>query len=655
MNDETIKDTPNQRVIKYLKYYCDPENKFDFALMLKGAWGAGKTRLIEDFLRERGQAFPAPKDLYISLYGITTFQQIEEELFRQLHPLLGSKGAKIAAAVGKGLLKTTFKVDISGLDGLSLNSALPEINLKDFVVSPEKSLLVFDDLERCSIPVADVLGYINAFVEHEHLKVVILANEDEILKRTDDSRYLEIMEKLSREAIAKYEGIKIIILPNVDDLLKRADNSKYLEIKEKLIGRTLVISAEAQIAIVDFLKLIHHEKTASFLNKNSDEVIAIHSQSKTSNLRILKQALWDFEYLSTSFSNNHWEKDEAIKSILRIVLALSFEMRAGRLNTTELVAFKRSSRISRAISSEQGKPPTKIDQLEKRYPDVDFDQTLIGPDLLNALLFDGRVDSEVIQASLNSSRPFITLEREPAWKRVLQGWTISDEEFEGAVAELETQFMRRDFSLPGEVFLVFGIRLFLVRVGFLASKEVVLNDCKSYLNDLRAAKRLRDKYKENADIEIFHGWEGYAYLESDTPQFTELLNLYRALIAEVAGENLPQAGKDLLGIMAIDQTKYLRMLIVNTLESSRFYDVPVLATIEPDDFVNAVMALEPSSQSTVFSVFKTRYTEFGPQLTKEKEWLRQVKLIFEKRIRNLPKMSKYRIETLIHTNIEPYL
>ena len=41
-------------------------------------------------------------------------------------------------------------------------------------------MIVFDDLERCSIDITDLLGYINSFVEHEGVKVVVLADEGRI-------------------------------------------------------------------------------------------------------------------------------------------------------------------------------------------------------------------------------------------------------------------------------------------------------------------------------------------------------------------------------------------------------------------------------------------------------------------------------------------
>jgi hypothetical protein len=41
--------------------------------------------------------------MYVSLYGLTSVRQIEDEFQRQLHPILSSKQMKIEWAVAKGL------------------------------------------------------------------------------------------------------------------------------------------------------------------------------------------------------------------------------------------------------------------------------------------------------------------------------------------------------------------------------------------------------------------------------------------------------------------------------------------------------------------------------------------------------------------------
>jgi hypothetical protein len=128
-------------------------------VMLKGAWGAGKTYLIKNFLEERPLAASAKKDLYISLYGMTSIQQVEDGLYRQLHPILSSKIVTLVGRAVEGRLKKLIDID----QGLSL---------RDYFDTPKECLLVFDDLERCSVPITDALGYINYFVEHRVAKLL---------------------------------------------------------------------------------------------------------------------------------------------------------------------------------------------------------------------------------------------------------------------------------------------------------------------------------------------------------------------------------------------------------------------------------------------------------------------------------------------------
>jgi tRNA A37 threonylcarbamoyladenosine biosynthesis protein TsaE len=45
--------TTNNDVGEYLDYYLDPKLETDFAVMLNGPWGAGKTHFIKIYLKDR--------------------------------------------------------------------------------------------------------------------------------------------------------------------------------------------------------------------------------------------------------------------------------------------------------------------------------------------------------------------------------------------------------------------------------------------------------------------------------------------------------------------------------------------------------------------------------------------------------------------------
>jgi len=427
----------NEALLQYLRYYCDPSNTLDYAVMVNGKWGAGKTYLINSFIEELKKS-GRDKILYVSLYGLTSFRQIDEALYRQLHPVLSSKGMKLAATIGRAVLKAATRIDFNG-DGkeeITLTSNIPDVDLSEYFKTPNECLLIFDDLERCSMNVSDVLGYINAFVEHEGFKAIIVANEDEVLKRED---------------------------------------TKYAEIKEKLIGQTLSVKSDITAALTHFLALIKEPRTKEYLKLQEQTTRLLYSQSETDNLRLLKHALWDFERLAACLTETHWSNDEAIGILFRNIIALSIETRSGRLSHDALVAAANEPRIR--LFRKPNDPKTSGDQLRERYPEVEFDQKLLNADWLSRLFFEGYVDKEQTRKMLDSSS-FYGSDSVPAWKIAWHGWETTDERYEKAVEVVEEQFLRREFSVVGELLQVFGLRLTFSDVGVVQRAR---NDCGSSL------------------------------------------------------------------------------------------------------------------------------------------------------------------------------
>ena len=79
-------DAPNLHIEEFLKYYYSFEQEPGYAVLLKGKWGTGKTWFITQTLNSLAQQ--DGKYLYVSLYGVTSFEEIEDQFFKQLHPLL---------------------------------------------------------------------------------------------------------------------------------------------------------------------------------------------------------------------------------------------------------------------------------------------------------------------------------------------------------------------------------------------------------------------------------------------------------------------------------------------------------------------------------------------------------------------------------------
>jgi pantothenate kinase-related protein Tda10 len=130
----------NSHIEKYLDYYCNLCHAPEFAVLLKGKWGSGKTWFIEQYrekLEEKNK-----KCLYVSLYGMTKFSEIEDEFFRQLHPILSSKGMTIAGKIAKSFLKGTVKIDLNGdsKDDGNLSVQIPEVNIPDYLKNTDENI-----------------------------------------------------------------------------------------------------------------------------------------------------------------------------------------------------------------------------------------------------------------------------------------------------------------------------------------------------------------------------------------------------------------------------------------------------------------------------------------------------------------------------------
>jgi hypothetical protein len=613
---ELSQHAANHVTLQYLRYYCEPSNVLDYAVMVKGKWGAGKTYLINSFideLKRRGQ----DKVLYVSLYGVTSFRQIDDALFRQLHPVLSSKGMKLAASLGKAVLKAATRIDLSG-DGkeeITVTSNIPDVDLSEYFKTPSECLLIFDDLERCSMNVSDILGYINAFVEHEGFKTIIVANEDEILKRED---------------------------------------TKYAEIKEKLVGQTVSVKSDITAALTHFFALIKDPRTNEYLKLQEPNARLLYSQSNTDNLRLLKHALSDFERLAACLTETHWNNNEAVGILFRNIIALSIETRSGRLSSDALVAAANEPRIR--LFRKPDDPKTSGDQLRERYPEVEFDQKLMNADWLSRLFFDGYVDKEQTRKMLDSSS-FYGSDSIPAWKIAWHGWQMTDEQYERAAEMVEEQFRKREFSVIGELLHVFGLRLSFSDVGVVQlTRNEIVAECKAYVDDLRNSGRLP---QDDADRfgDRTQSWEGLGFLAFESREFEEIRNYLYGSIAEAFKRSLPVKGLRLLELMKNDAQAFFRELCSNNVTASPFFDVPILASIDPDVFVSEVLALHPNAQSSVFAVFRARYAgrQLNTSLQPEKAWLATVKREFEKKMSSLRPMSKDRLKNQIGHSIDPLL
>ena len=244
------------------------------ALLLTGPWGCGKSYLMKQIAKDLNQE-KAAAIAVISLFGLDSISAINKRVKDEYISLkLGTLGKsarklskKLAILVKDGLaVAGSAAPGVTGLAAASqgLSSALSYDLFGFFDVqstignndSKRKFVIVFDDLERCDInSKKDILGAINNFVENKQIKVIVIADEDKI------------------------------------------DGDDYREYKEKLISRTLCMTADYD-SIIENISANYAEAAdgyRDFLKENANLIKSVFAESRTSNIRMLKTILADFE------------------------------------------------------------------------------------------------------------------------------------------------------------------------------------------------------------------------------------------------------------------------------------------------------------------------------------------------------------------------
>ncbi|MDZ7796202.1 MAG: P-loop NTPase fold protein [Candidatus Marinimicrobia bacterium] len=80
------KENHNKHISTYLDWYLELDNP-KFAVMIKGKWGSGKTYFIQKYQEEKTEE----EFINISLNGITTIKEIDQQLFCQIYPLMNNR------------------------------------------------------------------------------------------------------------------------------------------------------------------------------------------------------------------------------------------------------------------------------------------------------------------------------------------------------------------------------------------------------------------------------------------------------------------------------------------------------------------------------------------------------------------------------------
>ncbi|KRA81629.1 P-loop NTPase fold protein [Altererythrobacter sp. Root672] len=579
-------EDPNNHIRGYLRDYLALTQPPGYAVMVRGPWGIGKTFLIKNILAEQ---FPEEKSyIYVSLYGVASPGEIDGSIFAETHPILGSKAAKVVGrAVNAGL-------KFGGLEN--------PLSLQDFVSRTTGSIYIFDDVERSSMSSDAIFGYINQFVEHAGCRVVLVANEIELEKTPG-----------------------------------------YRSKREKLIGQTLEAKSSVRSALAAFLANIGDGDARNYLTTVADYVVELYDQGDVSNLRVLKQTIWDYERFYGAIEEKHRENAHAMLHVLQLLFALSFEIKLGRIGKAEL-----SDRISSWIASSMrnGEPSAFKDACD-RYAGVDLHSTTLSDELLEELLVRGVVDANLIQRDLEASSWFVSVEDEPSWRTLWHRLDREDEAVSVAIQRLASELNELHYIEPGEILHVFGLLLKLSDAGLIvASRDEVVAQAKGYIDALRNTGRLPPLTSAQFFEDIRHAaWGGLGITETGTTHYREIYDYLRCERELAATDLLPARADQLMQEIDTDPDLFCRRLVGTGGEQSVLIEGPVLSKIPLEDFLAAVQRQTASAQSRIYQTLLSRYGHggFAQGLEGERPWAKTLVDLMRKQAESAEPVRRHKL------------
>lgn len=573
----------NDHIINFLDYYTGLTSPPHYAVLLTGDWGIGKTFFILDYMKKveerhagkKSTEDEARKDdskaiIKVSLNGVQSKDEIDNMIIGAFHPSFAKKGAGI---MGKVITSTAsiFNADLSNFQA------------SDFLnVYRKETIYVFDDLERCSMPIESILGYINTFVEEEGCKVIIIGNEEEIRKGEDEQK-----------------------------------NKSYDKIREKVIGKTLKMMPETEKAHNYFLEQITDTGCRDFLKSQQKEFIKIYEFSKLNNLRILQQTISDFERLYKCLEDKHKNHETFMQDLVYLFFSLSFEIKSGHGTCKELKDWKDNYYVNYCSDFFEKKSPSKNDpyihfsKYKELFPLISH-RKIFSDTTLSHILEAGYFLKEEISNDLNHLPYF---REKKIWEKIKTWHDEEPEDWDSLLQQFEDYFMKRTHEDIYEVLSIFDTKLFLSENGLIADGiSKVMSDCKAYIEDI---------YTELPELPEFSDFlTGHVSCQSESKK--ELKELHDLIISKSwersKRELINSIKENLLSSETISKTQF------DKLNSPPFKDVSILDLFTIEDICDFLTNAHHSDGFCIFDPIEHRtYIDALPTREKELENVKKIK------------------------------
>ena len=594
----------------------------DYAIMINGEWGSGKTYFWNNKIRKKidsmqlnGKQYTT---IYMSLYGISNLEEISKKIFIETTQLMDKNLRRYMDQNGQTTIPEYAKtgIDMANLFGIANND--DKINYGEFFATDDK-VLCFDDLERANVDVIDILGYINNFVEHDHIKTIIICNEKELSTKLK-SNNLEMKTFIATYMLDKQGELLKTDKPMVEKIRDKIEHvfdkaNEYERIKEKLIGETFEYAPKFDYIINGLLmRYENNEDLIRFLRENTNIIISTFNKSGTRNLRILKHALNDFQKIFEMVSKNYPNvSNRVMQTMLIFTIAISFEIKAGKITKDKFIDIRNNDEYKAILVS------SRVLMDNRQFYIKEFDNNYYYnfktgyrffkfiEYYVRTRIFDMKIFKENMESILNTAG----LSKIPAYRRLLteEYWKIPDDEFSDVINEIIENIKR------GEIELIDIVKLYAY-FSYFSRKGLIQYDLptlKSLFIGGMIISSIHSKYCELAKVAIQE-------VEED---IEEILRRFYELNEQLKDQMYKQKAEEIFKCIPMKMEKFYDMF------DKECMNIPIFKYQDPHQIFQRISCASNEDIVMIKEKLINRANKYAKEIKSEINNLEQLKQIID--------------------------
>lgn len=587
----------------------------------------GKTHFWNNKIRKKIESLELSgkryTTIYMSLYGISNLEEISKKIFIETTQLMDKNLRRFMDANGQTSIPEYAKtgIDMANFFGVTQNG--DRVDYGEFFSTDDK-VLCFDDLERANVDVIDILGYINNFVEHDHIKTIIICNEKELSTKLKSSN-LEMKTFIATYLLDKQDELNKSDKPMVEKIQDKIEHvfdkaNDYERIKEKLIGETFEYAPKFDYIINGIL--MRYENNADlirFLRENTGLIIATFNKSGTRNLRILKHALNDFkkiyEMVNKSYPNtNH----RVMQTMLIFTIAISFEIKAGKITKDKFVNIKDNEEYKSILVSSRILMDNRqfyIKEFDNNYY-YNFKSEYRFFKFIEYYIRTRIFDMKLFKENMETIRNTVDTENLPGYKRLLteEYWKISDDQFDGVITEVI------DDVKEGKLTLIDTVKLFAY-FSYFSRKGLIQYDLKTlksvFFNGMNIAS-LTSNYCPNPKEEL-----GKIAIEEVEEDMEEILKHFNMLNDQLLDKMYKEKAEDIMKCIP------MRMELFYEKFDKECMELPIFKYYDPFQLFQRISCASNEDIVLIKEKLADRANRYTKKIEPEMKNIKQLKQIID--------------------------